>query len=217
MKLYVLFTAFIVALTQADAATLQINPTLISVTSGDSIGVNLIINGIGVPGAMEVGSFDIFIGFNPALVTPAGATFGLLLGDPGAFEAITATSFTGNQAEAAEVSLLTNAELDALQTTSSFTLATLSFKAIGTGMAAFTYDGGPVDDGNGVLIAGTKTVVPEPNLALPLAILLAGGAVWRFRRRLCTRHAVVIAGALALLTPVVRADSTAIAKSKANP
>jgi hypothetical protein len=217
MKGYVLLTFLIAVFTPADAATLQINPTLVSVTSGSSVNVDLVINGIGLPGAMEVGSFDIFVGFNPSLVTPAGATFGLLLGDPDVFEALTATSFTGNRAEAAEVSLLTNAELDSLQTTSSFTLASLSFTAIGSGVAAFTYDGGPVDDGNGVLIAGTKTVVPEPTLAFPMAILMAAGVMWRLRGRICSRHAAVVAGALVVLAPVVRADSTAIARSKANP
>jgi hypothetical protein len=217
MRSSVLIAAFAGLIAQLHAATLQINPSLVSVTTGNPVNVNLVIAGIGVPGAKEVGSFDIFVGFNPALVTPVGATFGLLLGDPGLFEALTATSFTANRAEAAEVSLLTNAQLDALQTTSTFTLATLSFTATGTGMAAFTYDGGPVDDGNGVLIAGTKTVVPEPNLGAVTAFLLAGLAGWRYRRRLPARHAAVVAAALAVLAPTLRADSTAIARSKANP
>jgi hypothetical protein len=219
MRSYVLLTAFTMGcmFVDADAATLQVSPLLVGVTNGDSVNVNLIVSGIGSPAAMEVGSFDIFVGFNPALVTPTGVTFGLFLGDPTLFEALTTSAFTASVAEAVEVSLLSNADLDALQTSSSFTLATLSFTAIGSGTAAFTYLGGPVDDGNGVLIAGTKLEIPEPSFALPIIVLLLAGAAWRFRGRVATLRTIALIVAVAALSPAVRADGTAIAKSKANP
>jgi hypothetical protein len=207
-----------------NAATLQINPSSVTVSNGNLVTVNLLISGIGTPPATEVGSFDIFVGYNPALVTPSQVMFGPFLGDPNAFEAITTSMFTARDVEAVEVSLLTNSQLDALQTTSSFSLATISFNAIASGVANFTYDGGPVDNGNGQLIAGTKQQVAEPSLFAPLAGILLGWAGWKLRRKSRPHsripvHApivIVFIGALFAVTPL-RADSTAIAQSKHNP
>src|SRR5258708_3556725 len=211
-------------LMHANAATLQISPTSVTVTNGNPVTLSVLINGIGPPPATEVGSFDIFVGFNPALVMPAEVTFGSFLGDPNAFEALTLSMFTAKDVEAVEVSLLTNSQLDALQTTSGFSLANISFNAIGSGVANFTYDGGPVDNGNGQLIAGTKLVVPEPSLFAPLAWILSGCAGWKLRRKSRTdsrirkraRITIVFLSALFAVTSL-RADSTAIAQSKHNP
>lgn len=161
---------------------LQLDPSMTSVTVGDSFSVDINIAGLGLPPATEVGSFDVFIGFDPALLTPTGVSFSLSLGDPQAFEALTAQSFGSDFVEAAEVSLLSNSQLDSLQTSSMLTLATLSFKAISSGTTSFSYEGGPVDNGEGVLIAGTKTVVPEPDSLLLLVCVLALCA-WKFRDR----------------------------------
>ncbi len=226
MKSLVLLSVIglVCGLMHANAATLQISPTSVTVTNGNPVTLSVLINGIGPPPATEVGSFDIFVGFNPALVMPAEVTFGSFLGDPNAFEALTLSMFTAKDVEAVEVSLLTNSQLDALQTTSGFSLANISFNAIGSGVANFTYDGGPVDNGNGQLIAGTKLVVPEPSLFAPLAWILSGCAGWKLRRKSRTdsrirkraRITIVFLSALFAVTSL-RADSTAIAQSKHNP
>ena len=107
------------------------------------------------------------IGYDPTLLMPTSVTFGDLLGDPLLFQALTASNlaFAPNIVEAAEVSLLSNAQLDLLQA-ASFTLFTVDFQAIGNGTTSVQYAGGPIDDGNGNLLFGTKTIgpmiAPEP-------------------------------------------------------
>jgi hypothetical protein len=167
----------------ADPITLQIAPQF--VTEGQTVNEGVVISGLGLP--PEVGAFDIFIGFDPSLLTPTNVEFGPLLGDPSLFEALTAFSLNVSNVEAAEVSLLPTSDLDALQS-SSFTLATISFVALANGTADFSYLGGPIDDGNGVLIFGTK-VVPEPPSIVSLATCLVALA-WlvRYRRPIGQRN-----------------------------
>jgi hypothetical protein len=142
---------------------LQFNPASQAVLTGQSVSADVMITGLGLP--PEVGSFDLSIAFDPSLLSPVSISFGLLLGNPLFFEALTDSFFVGNIANAAEVSLLSNAQLDALQS-SSFSLFTMNFTALRNGTATFTYAGGPVDDGNGQLIFGSKVPEPEPGFLL---------------------------------------------------
>lgn len=170
------------ALVWADPIGLSLNPSTTSVTTGSSVNVDVTISGLGLP--PEVGSFDIFVLYNPALVTPTGITFGTGLGDPLLFEALTASSlpFTTGIAEGAEVSLLPTSTLDAIQSPG-FSLFTMNFTGIGSGTASFQYFGGPVDDGNGNLIFGTKSVIPEPGslvmLGTGVGVLILSGRLHR--------------------------------------
>lgn len=154
-------------------AVLSISPSSAAVLSGSPLNVDVVISGLGLP--PEVGSFDLGVSYDPTLLTPTGVTFGNFLGDPSVFQALTMSnlSFAPNIVEAAEVSLLSTAALDALQP-ASFTLFTIDFSAIGNGTANLQYPGGPIDDGNGVLLFGTKTIsaVPEPR-----SLLLVGSAL----------------------------------------
>jgi hypothetical protein len=165
----------------ADPISVQIAPQV--VTAGQTLNEDVVISGLGLP--PEVGAFDMFIGFDPSLLVPTNVGFGPFLGDPSLFEALTAFSLNPSNVEAAEVSLLPTADLDTLQS-SSFTLATLSFAALASGTAEFSYLGGPIDDGNGMLIFGTKefSPVPEPSSILPLAtcLVVLAGLVRRKRR-----------------------------------
>jgi hypothetical protein len=160
-----------------DPLTVQIAPQV--VTAGQTVNENVVISGLGLP--PEVGAFDMFIGFDSFLLTPTNVGFGPFLGDPTLFEALTAFSLNASSVEAAEVSLLPTPDLDALQS-NSFTLATISFDAPTSGTAEFSYLGGPIDDGNGVLIFGTKQVVPEPQSIVFLATCLVA-LPWLVRYR----------------------------------
>jgi DNA-binding beta-propeller fold protein YncE len=173
-------TLLLTAALSADV-TLTLQPSENDVNTGDTVTLQVIIAGLGDPGPREVGSFDMFIGFNSVLLSPTGIDFTLLLGDPNLGEAITAMAFGGTWAEAVDVSLLSVPELDALQPPS-FTLATYNFVAIGSGHVDFSYLGGPVDDGYGNLIAGSKEMIPEPSSLLLMGSGLFGGAWWTSRR-----------------------------------
>ena len=171
-----LFAAVVVSLT-AGPITLSLNPSSPVVTAGDSLSLDVVIAGLYRP--PEVGSFDVFVGYDPALLSPIGVTFGPFLGDLLLFEALADFNlfFAPSIVEAAEVSLLSTADLNVLQP-ASFTLFTIDFLGIADGAAAFHYLGGPIDDGNGDLIFGTKTLIPEPG-----SLWLLGGGVcalaWR--------------------------------------
>jgi hypothetical protein len=148
---------------------LQLNPSSQPVSSGDSVPLVLSVTGLGNP--PSVGSFSIDIGFDSNLLSPQSVDFGNSLGDPTLSEALTSSLFGTGDVNVAEVSLLPNTTLDSLQTPA-ITLATINFLALGSGLAEFTYLGGPVDDGNGNLIFGTKTEIPEPATALGASLAL---------------------------------------------
>lgn len=169
------------------AVIVTFTPSPQAVTAMSMISVNAAISGLGAGSPPSVGSFDIFLGYDASLLTPTGVVFGNLLGIPDV-EALTDVRFFTGIVEFTEVSLLANANLDALQP-SGFTLATVNFNALRNGSAAFQYLGGPVDDANGNLIFGTKTI-PEPATFMISAlglVLVASGH--RYRSRSGARNA----------------------------
>jgi hypothetical protein len=145
------------------AILLSLVPSSATVTTGNTVDVDVIISGLGNP--PSVGTFDLDIGFNTAILAPTAVTFGAFLGDPALFEALTAFDFgTPGRVEFAEVSLLSPSELDALQQ-SSFSLATLSFSAIANGTSPFFFAGNQIVDD----AFGNKLPIPEPATVLLLA------------------------------------------------
>ena len=138
------------------AVFLSLVPSSATVTTGNTVNVNVFISGVGDP--PSVGAFDLNVGFDPAILAPTGVTFGAFLGDPTLFEALTAFDFgTPGRVEFAEVSLLLPSELDALQR-SGFLLAILSFSAIGNGTSPFFFAGNQIVDD----AFGNKLPIPEP-------------------------------------------------------
>ena len=104
----------------AIAATVTLVPGSATFNAGDLVQVNAVISGLGNHAPPSVGAFDVSVGYNPLLLAPDDVTFGLLLGDPFLFEALTDVDFlTPGIANFAEVSLLSPSELDALQPVSS--------------------------------------------------------------------------------------------------
>jgi hypothetical protein len=143
---------------------LSLVPSSATVTTGNTVNVNVSISGLSNP--PSVGAFDLDVGFNPAILSPTAVTFGPFLGDPLLFEALTGFDFgTPGIVEFAEVSLLSPSELDALQSPS-FSLATLSFRATSNGTSPFMFVGNQrVDDA-----FGNKLRIPEPATAFLLGL-----------------------------------------------
>jgi len=140
-------------------------------------------------GGTEIGGFAFDVLFDPAIISPSSVTFGLNLGDPSLFEALTSSSVVGGDANLAEVSLLSVADLRALQVNDSFVLATLNFDALGAGVSALSFANTDFVDGlaNNLTVVtqnGSVTVTPEPGTM----VLLGSGVVvatlrrWKARR-----------------------------------
>ena len=59
---------------------LSLVPSSATVTTGNTVNVNVSISGLSNP--PSVGAFDLDVGFNPAILSPTTVTFGSFLGEP---------------------------------------------------------------------------------------------------------------------------------------
>ena len=140
----VLLSLFIIN-TPAYAVSIGFDPVSSSVTLGDSFDVDIVISGLGDGAAPSVSAFDIDVSYDSTVLDATAVIFGTLLDDlffPSFQDAI----FNPGFVDIAELSLLFSDELDALQP-GNFTLATLTFDAIGIGDSLLnipTEDMGPI-------------------------------------------------------------------------
>lgn len=113
----------------ASAVSLSLQPNPISAGPGAPVTLALRISGLDAAGINGLGSFDLEVNFDPAVLEFGSYTLGGLLGDLTAFEAIDYSLVplvpTG-KIQLTEVSLLDTPALAALQP-DSFVLATLNF------------------------------------------------------------------------------------------
>src|SRR5215510_10175942 len=167
----------------AEAASLSFTPTFQTAGVGQPVTVQVTVADLVAGAAPSVGAFDLDVTFDAALLSPTGVTFGPLLGDPDALEALTSLALSPGLIDLAEVSLLAPADLDALQP-SSFTLATLSFTTLAVGISPLAFSQALVDDAFATRLAldaagGSVDIVAPSGGAVPLpasAWLLAVGA-----------------------------------------
>ncbi len=76
----------------AHAISLGFVPASQDVGVGNPFSVDLLISGLGNFAPPSLGTFDLTAGFDPAILTFIGATFGPFLGDPAAGQALTAVT-----------------------------------------------------------------------------------------------------------------------------
>ena len=171
------------------AQILSISPAAQTVSAGQTLSVNVLLGGI-VSGTSNVGAFDLHLDFSATVLTPTGVSFGPSLGNPSLLEAFASSTLLPGEVQFAEASLLTPAMLAAMQG-SSVTLATIGFRATGSGSTMLTFTQTVVDDplGNKLTITSVPasvTAVPEPS-----GIELAALAAWVFicKRRDVSRQA----------------------------
>jgi len=172
------------SLSRADAITLSLDPVTQDAGVGSAVNVSLVVSGLTGGSAPSLGAFDISVGFAPGILGAPIAVFGDQL-DLGGFGSLTTidTSVPGT-ISIVEVSLDAPAALNTLQA-DSFTLATLTFLAIGGGTTPLSLAlNAPLADAEGaplgdiLFMRGSVTVigaaVPEPTTAILLVCAVAG-------------------------------------------
>ena len=138
MKLFVRFcgVAILVGLlhiASAEAISVSVNPTAQNVHLGNSTSVDILISGLG---SEVVAAFDFDLTYDDAIITATGVNFGPYLGDglPNSFQSFV---LSPGMVDVAEVSLLSDADLDLLQP-DSFALATILFDTLAVGESDLT-------------------------------------------------------------------------------
>ena len=167
------------------ATPITFEPTDSTVELGDQVSVAVMIAPIGE----LIGTFDIAVNWDPAILTLAAVTFGTSLGDPDpfAFETLTGVVGGGGTALISEVSLLL--DLTGLQDGSAFDLFTLIFDTTAIGTSALTFGDLIIGDafglplvnapqpGSGVINVIERIAIPVPGtfalFGLGLALLCA--------------------------------------------
>ena len=189
------FAAMIASTATSFAQELSIGSETISASGVATVALD--ISGL-IPGTTALSTFDVNVGFNSSVVNFASAAYGdPILGDQLNFNglAFQATAPGVGTTELFELSLDDPSTLLSSQP-ASFTLATLTFDAVGTGTSALGLSVNALGDQNGnslsatlqngsITVTGATGQVPEidaTSAAGALTLLLGGLLVSRGRR-----------------------------------
>jgi len=171
------------------AITIGFEPVSQEVVVGDPASVNLVISGLGDYSEPSLGTFDLNVTYNTAILDFTGYTLGLYLGDISLWEAVDLSwgETTPGTINLAELSLLSVSELDSLQP-DSFTLATLTFNTLAVGTSSLDISITALGDAYGGSLSldvqsGNISPVPEPATFILIGFGLGGIGILRRKRR----------------------------------
>lgn len=169
----------------AGPITLSIAPPHQAATVGGTVDVDIVVSDLhDVVPAEIVSAFDLIVTYDSGVLFPSNVAFGLDLGDPSLFEAVTSTDLTFvGEVSLKETSLLDDPTLDALQA-DRVTLATISFDVVGTGASPLAFSFGALQGVFGLNalpldfdIAQAVVEVPGQNLPEAPTLVLLGIAL----------------------------------------
>ncbi len=179
----------------SDAILIGFDPVTQDVALGNPAIVNLFITDLGNYESPSLGAFDLYVYYDPAILSFSGYTLGPFLGDTmlGDAQDLSWGEISPGTINFSELSLLGVDELNALQP-GAFTLASLTFDTIALGSSALHlwYNIGGLSDEYGLplyeqydvyLQPGNINVVPEPATFILVGSGLAGIAGVRFLRK----------------------------------
>jgi len=177
----------------ASAVTIGFDPATQSVALGDAVQVDLVISDLG---GEIISAYDLDLTYDPTVVDATGVTFTMALGDELFFETFNAVDLSSSGVvDLAQLSLLSDAELAALQPGDSVEVATLHFDTVGAGTTHFGFvfddfndvkglDGGVlpiVEDAGSITVRSpSEAPIPEPSAAI---LFVAGAMLVRRRVR----------------------------------
>ena len=116
----------------SDAYVLTVEPVEQGVFVGDTFEIQYWVRGLGDHGGLSLAAFDLTMDFDDSLLSYHSIQFGDALGDVGAGQAITSSSLVADGVRVTETSLLSPAELIALQP-ESFAMFKVAFTARAVG------------------------------------------------------------------------------------
>ena len=187
MRALALSAALVFGAAAADAAPLlSFSPSSQNVNIGDPASVDIVISGLAVD--EEIGSFDLDITYNSAVVSFVDYTLGTGLGAGGDIIDLSLGDL-GGLIDVAVLSLLDEADLKPLQG-GGFVLATLNFTAVANGVSALTLPQSIFADGAGVelLVDADRGAIRVGDVPEPASLLLLGaGAMALVARRRARR------------------------------
>ncbi len=161
---------------EGQAISIGFQPASQSVVLGDSVLVDIVVSDLG---GEIVSAYDLDIGYDAAILSAVSVTFGPLLGDEAFFEVFSDFDLsTPGLVDLAQLSLLSDAALLALQGGDSVVLATLGFATVGMGATSLDFTFDVFNDIKGLnalqldidAVAGTVGVIPEPHASLLFAL-----------------------------------------------
>lgn len=173
-------------LDDAAAVPIRFEPGATTVAAGDSFLVDVVISDLG---GEIVSTYDLDVLYDASILAASDVIFTPLLGNPELFEVFNDLDLSvPGTADFAQLSLLPDADLLALQAAGTFTLATIAFDAVAPGTSTLEFFLDPVNDFKGLDAAilpitttpGTVTVeaavaVSEPStlwlMLIPLAVM----------------------------------------------
>ncbi len=195
VSLFALFT-----MGQGRAVVLSFNPTTSNVQLGDIFSVDIRISGLGDGEAPSLGTFDLDVSFDAAVINvtslPAGVVFGDQL-DQSGLGSITGASFIAGGINLFEISFDSVEDLNNLQA-ADFTIATLQFEALSEGTGALEFSNSVLGDELGDVILPTElgtgivnigvVKVPEPTILALMGLGLASLGFVRHRKKRDKSH-----------------------------
>ena len=116
----------------AQGITITLEPSIQTVSPGDFVEISLQISGLGNGSSPSLGTFDLFLGFNPGVLHYESVLFGDMIGPVAGSLSGSVINQTGGSLNLFAVSLDTPADLDALQPRQ-FMLASILFSVSGVG------------------------------------------------------------------------------------
>jgi hypothetical protein len=175
-----------VGLVARDAKAIGIGflPSAIVASIGGSFNVDVVVSDLA--GGI-VSAYDLDVVYDAAKLTATSVSFGSLLGDSSLLQVLDDFDLsTGGIVDLAQLSLLSDAALAALQPDTEFVLATLGFSVVAEGSSTLSFSFDAFNDVKGVrntqldVVGGIATIRPPGGPAIPepgAALLFGAGSM----------------------------------------